>query len=128
MEFTQIKFNWYIFRFGIVVQVGNIPNGLVFVGDPDPVLGGTVPRGGGAPNKNNFAPRVGFAYSFDGDGDGVFVKFLGDNRTVISGAFGLYYGAVIGDTVLQQLTASGYRRTNAFFNPFASASSPILFP
>ena len=40
----------------------NAPVGVLFVGDPDPVLG-TVPAGGYPTDKNNFAPRIGFAYS-----------------------------------------------------------------
>ncbi|MEZ5344771.1 MAG: TonB-dependent receptor [Pyrinomonadaceae bacterium] len=111
---------------------GRAPNGLVYVGDPDNVLGGTVPRGGVAPDRNNFAPRVGFAYSFSGAGDGLFSKLLGENVTVIRGGFGLYYGAVIGDTQLQQLNATGYGGTNASFFPnggtLADPFAPDPFP
>ncbi len=95
---------------------GALPDGLVYVGDPDNVLGGTVPRGGVAPDKNNFAPRLGFAYSIEG-GDGMFGRLFGDNQTVIRGGFGISYGAIIGDTALQQLTATGFNGTNAFFFP-----------
>ncbi len=115
----------------IVVQGGQIPRGLVYVGDPDPVLGGTVPVGGVAPDKNNFAPRVGFAYSFNTD-NGLLKTVLGENQTVIRGAFGLYYGAVIGDTALQQLSAPGYSGTNFFQFPasgtLADPFAPDPFP
>ena len=63
------------------------PRGLVFVGDPDPVLGGTVPVGGTEADKNNFAPRVGLAYSFGEDNFfncGLFKTILGENQTVIA--------------------------------------------
>ncbi len=100
-----------------IVAGGTLPNGLVFVGDPDNILGGTVPRGGVAPDKNNWAPRAGFAYSFEGGNDGFLGTILGDNQTVLRGAIGIYYGAVIGDTALQQLSAPGYNGTNAFFFP-----------
>lgn len=111
---------------------GRAPNGLVYVGDPDPVLGGTVPRGGVQLDKNNFAPRFGFAYSLNGR-EGFFNKFLGENQTVIRGGVGLYYGAVIGDTALQQLSATGYEGTNAYFplpggtlaNPFGPDPFPL---
>lgn len=103
---------------GIPITVptgGRAPLGLVFVGDPDPALGGAVPRGGAQRDLNNFAPRVGFAYApkFSGSlGRALF----GDNRdTVIRGGFGVYYGAVIGDTFLQQLNAPGFNGTNAFY-------------
>jgi hypothetical protein len=105
----------------IVLGGTRAPRGLVFVGDPDPVLGGTVPVGGIEPDKNNFAPRVGFAYSLGGDNGlfnkGLFKAILGENQTVIRAGFGLYYGAVIGDTALQQLSAPGFNGTNAFFFP-----------
>jgi len=115
----------------VIVQGGQIPRGLVYVGDPDPVLGGTVPVGGVAPDKNNFAPRVGFAYSFNSD-KGFLKTVLGENQTVIRGAFGLYYGAVIGDTALQQLSAPGYSGTNFFQFPasgtLADPFAPDPFP
>jgi hypothetical protein len=108
------------------------PVGLLYPGDPDPDLGGTVPQGGVAKDKNNFAPRVGFAYS-PRSGDGFLRSVLGDQRTVIRGGFGVYYGAIIGDTALQQLTAPGYQGTNAFFpelggtlaDPFAPDPFPL---
>lgn len=119
---------------GQVIRVptgGRAPRGLVFVGDPDPVLGGTVPRGGVELDKNNFAPRVGLAYSFDG-GPGFFRTLLGENQTVIRAGFGLFYGAVIGDTALQQLTAPGYNGTNFFQFPasgtLADPFAPDPFP
>lgn len=116
----------------IVPSGGRAPNGLVYVGDPDPVLGSSVPEGGVQLDKNNFAPRLGFAYSFDGD-KGFFSRLLGNNQTVIRGGAGLYYGAVIGDTALQQLSATGYNGTNAYFyhnngtlaNPFGPDPFPL---
>lgn len=119
---------------GQVVRVptgGRAPNGLVYVGDPDSVLGGTVPRGGVRLDKNNFAPRVGFAYSFD-KAPGFLKTVLGENQTVIRGGYGLFYGAVIGDTALQQLTAPGYNGTNFFQFPasgtLADPFAPDPFP
>jgi hypothetical protein len=100
----------------VVPAGGRAPNGLLYVGDPDPVLGGTVPAGGVKPDRNNFAPRIGFAYSFTGS-KGFLGRFLGENQTVLRGGFGLYYGAIIGDTALQQLSATGFQGTNAFYFP-----------
>lgn len=140
---------------GVTIPVGaglRPPTGLLFVGDPDPDLGGTVPQGGINKDKNNFAPRFGFAYSPRGK-SGFLNSFLGDQESVIRGGFGVFYGAIIGDTALQQLTAPGYQGTNAFFaemagtladpfaadpfplrngvqptipNPFATASAPVV--
>lgn len=99
-----------------ILPAGRVPRGLVYVGDPDNILGGTVPVGGTQLDKNNFAPRVGFAYSPNAE-NGLFGTILGENRTVIRGAVGMYYGAVIGDTALQQLNSPGFNGTNAFYFP-----------
>ena len=116
----------------VVPPGGRAPNGLVYVGDPDPVLGGTVPDGGVKPDRNNFAPRLGFAYSFSGR-DGFLGRVFGKDQSVIRGGIGLYYGAVIADTALQQLTATGYQGTDSFYfpgngtlaNPFAEDPYPL---
>jgi hypothetical protein len=99
-----------------VTPGGKAPNGLVFVGDPDNVLGGTVPNGGINPRYNNFAPRLGLAYSPKGAG-GLWHTLFGENQTVIRAGWGIYYGAAIGDTALQQLSAPGFNGTNSFFFP-----------
>ena len=121
---------------GVTIPVGaglRAPAGLLFVGDPDPDLGGTVPQGGVEKDKNNFAPRVGFAWSPRTEESGFARTLLGDQKTVIRGGYGIFYGAIIGDTALQQLTAPGYQGTNAFFpslggtlaNPFAPDPFPL---
>jgi outer membrane receptor protein involved in Fe transport len=102
---------------------GHAPVGVVYVGDPDPALGGTVPRGGAAKDLNNFAPRVGFAWSPKGKGGAMGLLFGENHDTVIRGGFGVYYGAVIGDTQLQQLNAPGFNGTNAFFGSTGIALS-----
>lgn len=108
-----------------IVAGGRPPNGLVYVGDPDPVLGGTVPEGGIQLDKNNFAPRFGFAYSLN-YGNGFLGKFIGENQTVIRGGIGQYYGAIIGDTALQQLNATGYNGTNSFlYHPGGTLANPF---
>lgn len=108
-----------------IVAAGRPPVGLVYVGDPDPVLGGTVPRGGTQLDKNNFAPRLGFAYSLNG-GKGFLSRFLGENQTVIRGGYGKYYGAIIGDTALQQLSAPGYNGTSSYrYHPGGTTADPF---
>ncbi len=119
---------------GIPITVpagGRAPNGLVFVGDPDPVLGGTVPAGGIERDLNNFAPRVGFAYTPNYT-EGFGRTLFGDNATVIRGGFGVFYGAIVGDTALQQLSAPGFNGTNFFQFPacgtLANPFAPDPFP
>ena len=78
-------------------------------------------------------PRVGAAYAIN-PGTGFLRTVFGENQTVIRGGIGLYYGAVIGDTALQQLTAPGYNGTNFFqfpasgtlANPFAPDPFPLF--
>lgn len=112
------------------------PVGLLYPGDPDPDLGGTVPDGGVNRDLNNFAPRFGFAWApgggSGGNGDGMFARLLGGDATVIRGGFGVFYGAIIGDTALQQLSAPGYQGTNAYFEEvggtLANPFGPDPFP
>ena len=108
-----------------IVAGGRAPNGLVYVGDPDPVLGGTVPKGGIKLDKNNFAPRFGFSYSLSSK-NSFFGKFIGENQTAIRGGIGQYYGAIVGDTALQQLNATGYNGTNSFlYHPGGTLADPF---
>jgi outer membrane receptor protein involved in Fe transport len=122
----------------VVPPGGTAPKGLVYVGDPDPVLGGKVPAGGVAKDWNNFAPRIGIAYA-PTFGNGALGKLFGtDRNTVIRAGFGYFYGAIIGDNVLQQLGAPGYSGTNAFYgagvasgtlaDPFAADPYPNFSP
>ncbi len=110
---------------------GRAPVGLVFPGDPDSVLGGTVPNGGVQKDWNNFAPRFGIAWSPEPE-TGFWRTLFGSNDTVIRAGFGVTYGAVIGDTALQQLTAPGFNGTNSFFfpsgGPLANIFGPDPFP
>ncbi|HEU4391025.1 MAG TPA: hypothetical protein VFV34_24680, partial [Blastocatellia bacterium] len=97
----------------IVVPPGeHAPAGVVFVGDPDPILGGTVPDGGVAKDYNNWAPRIGVAWS--PKASGWLGRLFGERDTVIRAGFGVFYGAIIGDTVLQQLSAPGFSGTDFF--------------
>jgi hypothetical protein len=64
------------------------PTGLVFPGDPG------IPKTLAPTRYNNFAPRIGLAYS-PGFDDGVLGKiFGGPGKTSIRAAFGIYYTSV----------------------------------
>jgi hypothetical protein len=60
--------------------VKTAPIGLLFPGDPG-IARGIVPT-----DKNNFAPRLGFAWDVKGDG-----------RTAVRGSVGLFYGSMSGN-------------------------------
>src|SRR3712207_1491693 len=61
------------------VRFPNAPTGLVYPGDPG------VPRGTYETDKNNFAPRLGFAWDPTGTG-----------RSSLRGAWGIFYDVLAG--------------------------------
>jgi hypothetical protein len=107
---------------------GRAPVGLVYPGDPDSILGGTVQNGGAKKDWNNFGPRVGIAWSPKSSDNSFFRSILGNSDTVIRAGFGVFYGAIIGDTALQQLSAPGYQGTNAFFFPASGTLADPFLP
>jgi hypothetical protein len=99
------------------------PTGLLFPGDKG------APQGANFPDKNDLAPRFGFAYDLGGKGN-----------TVVRGGFGVFYDILKGEDNLQfngqapffgftdfnfpypvGLTTSG---TNYFSSPFANGLNP----
>ena len=103
------------------------PIGLLFPGDPG------APAGANFPDKNNFAPRVGFAYSPGSSG-----------KTSVRGGFGVFYDILKGEDNLQfngqapfygfsdllfnKLTANPTSPVNYLSNPFAAVGTPNPFP
>jgi hypothetical protein len=61
------------------------PPGILFAGDPG------VPRGISGPDKNNFAPRFGFAWDV-----------LGNGRTSVRGSVGIFYDSIKADAISQE--------------------------
>lgn len=121
---THEKYNrLFAFRPGQKSQlVPNAPTGLVFVGDPGlPDLVKT--------DKNNFAPRFGFAWDIFGDG-----------KTSLRGAYGIYYDSILGrlygnyvvnPPFTSTVNLSTPRNFSDPFNgqsPFASGAAGMTFP
>lgn len=105
----------------------NAPTGLVFPGDPG------APDGANFPDKNDFAPRFGFAWSPWKDG-----------KTSLRGGFGVFYDILKGEDNLQfngQAPFFGYSELfmsppaspitsepNAFSDPFGNTGQANPFP
>ena len=70
----------------------NAPVGLVFPGDPG------VPTGANFPDKNDFAPRFGFAW-----------QPFKSSRTSVRGGIGLFYDILKGEDNLQRLASLARR-------------------
>lgn len=96
------------------------PVGMVFPGD----IG--ITRSTYQTDKNNIAPRVGFAWDVFGDG-----------KMSLRGGYGMFYDTVISETTLQFLTAAPYAIQpfadcttvdNPFANPLCTNPIPQPFP
>ena len=90
----------------------NAPVGLLYPGDAG------VPRATIQTDANNFAPRFGFAYDLFGDG-----------KTSMRGGYGIFYDAVPGLAVFQNINVAPFNRfvqvdiPPGFANPYANFSA-----
>jgi outer membrane receptor protein involved in Fe transport len=97
---------WSTFRAGQKSTViPTAPTGIAFPGDAG------VPRGMIQTDRNNFAPRVGFAWDMSGTG-----------RTSLRGAYGIFYEAANADLI--QNVGQPFRYTFTISTP-ASLTDPL---
>jgi hypothetical protein len=100
------------------------PVGWVFPGDPG------IPKTLAPIRYNNFAPRIGLAYSPSG-GDGWLGKLTGAGQTSIRAGYGLFYTSFEGATDFNEIGDAPYGdyyapSTPGFANPFMIRPSGAL--
>jgi hypothetical protein len=124
-----------VFRPGIKSQrFPNAPEGILFVGDPDPILG-QVPRGSYLADKNDFAPRIGIAWSPD-PSIKLLQSILGKGTTALRAGFGMIYDQPFGYGLSQAALTQPFSITQtldtsliqlgggSFANPFGILANP----
>ena len=110
---------------GLRYETSSVPADYFGATDPN-VLALNVP-GPGKRDTNNWAPRVGFAYS-PASSDGFLGSILGGGKSVIRGGFGMGYDQIFYNLV--NFPASNYPRTNTQTNTSATLvdAYPTLLP
>lgn len=85
----------------------NAPTGLVYPGDPG------APKGVNFPDKNDWAPRFGYAWDV-----------FGNAKTAIRGGFGVFYDILKGEDNLQFNGAPPfYAEPSVYFNPLSGTET-----
>ena len=107
----------------------NAPVGWVFPGDPG------IPNTLAPTRYNNFAPRIGLAYSPNAK-DGLLRKLLGEpGQSSIRAGYGIFYSAFDGTTALNELSdapfgnfRASFTGTPTFSAPWVDRAAGMVFP
>lgn len=110
------------------------PEGLLFPGDPDPILG-EVPRAAYPRDANNFAPRFGVAFS-PRPSSGLLHAIFGNGKTAIRTGLGVFYDQTFGLSFTQFSSVQPFSVTDTldgaeirssagtFANPYGLQTNP----
>lgn len=116
----------------------NAPPGIIFPGDRDGLSNSAFGDGSNLPDHNNFAPRIGLAFSPDSGNRFVRKVLGGAGRTSIRAGYGIYYfpSRGFGDFAYMppwnfavNLDATRLHDTEgSFANPWGSSANPFSAP
>lgn len=81
---------------GVRWEYQQFPNLFPDLINPNLVINGDIVTSHRPSDKNNFGPRIGFAWDINGDG-----------KTSLRGGYGLYYGRSVNSTIIQSLINTG---------------------
>jgi outer membrane receptor protein involved in Fe transport len=113
------------FNLGLRYEYSTVPFG--FFGATDPAIRAVGIPGPVQPDKNNWAPRVGFAYS-PSKPAGFLRSLLGEGQTSIRGGFGMAYDVLFYNILIQ--ASNNYPRivTSTLTPPATANLFPTLAP